>query len=72
MVGNQLGIMISSSGMFVCITILTFIYLNPTAASIVIVTLLPLALSPVIIRSMLSLDITNSVQLSREESNHVW
>ena len=72
MVGNQLGVMISSSGTFVCITILTFIYLDPTAASIVMVTLLPLALSPVIIRSMLSLDITNSVQLSREESNHVW
>ena len=71
MVGNQLGLMISSSGMFVTITILTFIYLDATAASIIMVTLLPIALSPVIIRSMLSLDISEDVQLSREESNHV-
>lgn len=70
-VGNQLGLMISSSGMFVNITILTFIHLDASAASIIIVTLLPLALFPVIIRSTLSLDITEDVQMSREESNHV-
>ena len=70
-VGNQLGLMISSSGMFVTITIVTFIYLDDSAASIIMVTLLPIALSPVIIRSTLSLDISKDVQLSREESNHV-
>lgn len=70
-VGNQLGIMISSMGMFTCITILTFIYLDPGAASIVMVTLLPIAISPVILRSTLSLDMTEDDRLSREESNHV-
>ena len=80
-VGNQLELMISSSGMFVTITILTFIYLDASAASIIInhhqsssiimVMLLPMALSPVVIRSTLSLDISEDVQLSREESNHV-
>jgi len=63
--------MISSCGMFVCITILTFIYLDPWAASLIIVTLLSIALSPVILRSMISLDITERVQMSQEESNHV-
>lgn len=62
--------MISSSGTFVTVAIVTFIYLHATAASIILVTLLPLALFPVIIRSSLSLDITEDVQLSRDESNH--
>ena len=70
-VGNQLGLMISSSGMFVTITILTFIYLDASAASIIMVMLLPIALSRVVIRSTLSLDISEDVQLSRKESNHV-
>lgn len=63
--------MISSAGLYVCATILTFIYLDPSAAAIIIVTLLPLALSPVILRSTMSLGIARNVQTSREESNHV-
>lgn len=70
-IGIHLSKMISTVAQFLCITFLTYVYLDAFAASIISVTLLPLATVPLILRSSSSLDIAKEVQLSNEESNHV-
>ena len=71
LVGTQLGMMIAATTNFIVVTILAFIYLEPSAASLVMTALLPLATVPIIVKTMLSIDTFNNVKLAIEESNHV-
>ena len=64
-------IMISTIGGYSLVTLLAYIFLNATAASLIIVTLLPLATVPVLIRSSLSIRVSDEADLSNEQSNHV-
>ena len=69
--GTQLGMMIAVTADFVVVAILTFIYLDPSAASLIMTALLPLATVPIIVKTMLSVKTFNNVKLAIEESNHV-
>ncbi|XP_065884365.1 ATP-dependent translocase ABCB1-like isoform X2 [Dysidea avara] len=71
LVGTQLGMMIAVTADFVVVAILTFIYLDPSAASLIMTALLPLATVPIIVKTMLSVKTFNNVKLAIEESNHV-
>ena len=51
--------------------ILSYVYLDATASSIIMVTLLPLATVPVLIRSSISKNVADEAELSNEQSNHV-
>ena len=51
--------------------VFTYIHLDATAASIILVTLLPLAAVPTLIRSSLSIRASDETALSNEEANHV-
>ena len=69
--GQHFGTMISSISQLTTITILAFIYLDDSAASLIMVTLLPLATVPVIIRSSVSIKTADETEISNEEANHV-
>ncbi|XP_065884220.1 ATP-dependent translocase ABCB1-like [Dysidea avara] len=71
LLGTQLGIMLSSAVTFTAITVLAYIYLDSSAASLVMTALLPLATVPVIIRAMMSVDSTKESGAILEESNHM-
>ena len=62
---------ISAVGSYTLVTLLSYVYLDSTAASIIIVTLLPLATVPILIRSSLSIKVSDEEDLSNEQSNHV-
>ena len=51
--------------------VLTYVHLDASAASIILVTLLPLAAVPTLIRSSVSMQATDDTALSNEEANHV-
>ena len=57
--------------MFTCMTVLAYVFLDATAASIILVTLLPLATVPILVRSSLSIRVSDEADLSNKESNHV-
>ena len=63
--------MLSSAASFTAITVLAYIYLDSSAASLVMTALLPLATVPVIIRTMMSVDSTKESGAILGESNHV-
>ena len=63
--------MLSSAATFTAITVLAYIYLDSSAASLVMTALLPLATVPVIIRTMMFVDSTKESGAILEESNHV-
>ena len=71
LVGNQLGIMISTLASFTTITVLAFIYLDSSAASLVMTALVPLATVPLMIRTAKSVDNVKESGTILEESNHV-
>ena len=52
-------------------TVLAYVFLDATAASIIMVTLLPLATVPVLVRSSLSIRTSDEAESSNSESNHV-
>ena len=62
---------VATVGAYTLVTLLSYVYLNSTAASIIIVTLLPLATVPILIRSSLSIRVSDEKDLSNEQSNHV-
>ena len=51
--------------------VFTYVHLDASAASIILVTLLPLAAVPTLIRSSLSISASDETALSNEEANHV-
>ena len=63
--------MIVTVGAYSLVTLLAYIFLNSTAASLIIVTLLPLATVPVLLKSSLSIRVSDEADLSNEQSNHV-
>ena len=71
LVGTQLGIMISSTFVYCTIATLSFIYLDASAASLLMTALFMLATVPLITRTMLSVDTFNNTRIALEESNHV-
>ena len=62
---------IATVGAYTLVTLLLYIYLDATAASIIMVTLLPLATVPILIRSSLSIKVSDEADSSNEQSNHV-
>ena len=64
-------VMIATVGAYSLVTLLAYIFLNSTAASLIIVTLLPLATVPVLLKSSLSIRVSDEADLSNEQSNHV-
>ena len=63
--------MISTLASFTTITILAFIYLDYSAASLVMTALVPLATVPLMIRTAKSVDNVKESGTILEESNHV-
>ena len=64
-------VMITTVGAYSLVMLLAYIFLNSTAASLIIVTLLPLATVPVLLKSSLSIRVSDEADLSNEQSNHV-
>ena len=62
---------ITAIGSYSLVLVLSYIYLNATIASIIIVTLLPLATVPILIRSSVSIKASDETDISNEQSNHV-
>jgi len=71
LVGTQLGIMISTVASYITITVLAFIYLDSSAASLVMTALLPLATVPMMIRAAVTVDNIKNKGAILEETNHV-
>ena len=69
--GQHFSTIIVAVGTFMGVLILSYVYLDATAASIIMVTLLPLAAVPTLIRSSLSISLADETALSNEEANHV-
>ena len=69
--GQHFGTLVSTVGIFTCVTVLAYIYLDDWAASLIMVTLLPLATVPIFIRSSLSIKAADDAESSNERSNHV-
>ena len=70
-VGQHFMVIIATIGSYSLVMLLSYIYLNATAASIIIVTLLPLATVPILIRSSVSIKVSDEAEISNEQSNHV-
>ena len=71
LIGQHYVLIIQAIGTYSSVMILSYIHLNSTAASILLVTLLPLATVPIIIRSSLSVKLSDEADISNEQSNHV-
>ena len=69
--GQHFATTISAFGTFTGVLILSYVHLDATAASIILVTLIPLAIVPTLIRSSLSVRTADDTALSNEETNHV-
>ena len=64
-------VMFATTGAYSLVTLSAYIFLNSTAASLIVVTLLPLATVPVLLKSSLSIRVSDEANLSNEQSNHV-
>ena len=69
--GQHFATIIVVVGTFTGALILSYVYLDASAASIIMVTLLPLGAVPTLIRSSFSISMADETTLSNEEANHV-
>ena len=69
--GQHFSTIIAAVGSFIGVMILSYVHLDASAASIILVTLLPLAAVSSLIKSSLSVQVADETALSNEEANHV-